>query len=265
MVSIIVVSYNTRDLTLACLRSVIEQTKSVSYNLVVIDNASQDGSANAVAEAFPQVQLIRSEQNLGFAAANNLAAQIVNGRYLLLLNPDTVVLDGAVDRLLAFAHSHPQARIWGGRTVFEDGSLNPSSCWGRQTCWSLTTQALGLNVFFPNSTAFNPECIGGWPRDSIREVDIVSGCFFLIRRDFWNQLGGFDPAFFMYGEEADLCLRAKAFGSRPMITPKATIVHLGGASERIRGDKITKVLIARTRLMRPSLATLGDSLRAYDD
>ncbi|TVQ61647.1 MAG: glycosyltransferase family 2 protein [Phycisphaerales bacterium] len=260
-VSIIVVSYNTRELTLACLRSVIEQTRPGTFELIVIDNASEDGSPDAIAESFPDLRLIRSPENLGFAGANNLAAREATGRYLLLLNPDTLVRDGAINKLLDFAREHPDARIWGGRTVFADGTLNPTSCWRRQSCWSLTTQALGLNVLFASSELFNPETFGRWARDRVRRVDIVSGCFFLIERELWAALDGFDPAFFMYGEEADLCLRAHAFGARPMVTPNATIVHYGGASERVRGDKIAKVLIARTTLMhrhwRPTQVAFG--------
>lgn len=234
-----------------------------------MDNASEDGSADAIAREFPQVRLVRSERNLGFAAANNLAAagssklkaQSSNeegeaawkGRpteYLLLLNPDTVVLDGAIDKLVAFAEANPEAGIWGGRTVFADGSLNPASCWGRQTLWSVICATTGLRAVLPRSGLFNPEGYGGWARDSAREVDIVSGCFLLIRRDLWERLGGLDPAFFMYGEEADLCLRARALGARPRVTPDAVIVHYGGASERIRADKLVRVLGAKMLLIR---------------
>lgn len=248
--SIIVVSYNTREMTLACLRSVFEQTRNTPFELLVIDNQSSDGSADAIeAEFGGRLMLVRSEENLGFARANNVMAQRATGRYILLLNPDTVVLDGAIDRLMAFAAQRPQAGIWGGRTVFGDRSLNPTSCWRRQTLWSLVCHATALSAVFRGSSLFNPEGMGGWKRDSEREVDIVTGCFFLIERSFWERLGGFDPAFFMYGEEADLCLRARRLGVRPRITPKATIVHYGGASEPVRADKVVRLLSAKSRLL----------------
>jgi GT2 family glycosyltransferase len=249
-VSIVVVSYNTRDLTVACLKSVIAQTPSTSFELIVLDNASSDGSAEAIAREVPSAHLIRSDTNLGFAAGNNAAARRTSGEYVLLLNPDTVVLDGAIDRLVAFARAHPEAGIWGGRTLFADGSLNPASCAREMTVWSLLCRAIGLQSTFKHSPLFNREFYGGWARDSVRQVDIVSGCFFLIRRDHWQRLGGFDPLFFMYGEEADLCLRGRRLGLRPMVTPDATIVHYGGASEPIVADKQVRVLAAKMTLMR---------------
>lgn len=248
--SIIVVSYNTREMTLECLRSLYAQTEGITFEALVVDNDSKDGSANAIAAEFPQARLTRLDHNVGFAAANNLAAKDARGEYLLLLNPDTVVLNGAVQKLLAFARRVPEAQIWGGRTVFADGRLNPGSCWMRQTAWSLFCCGFGLTGALPRSTLFNPEAIGGWKRDTERDVDIVSGCFFLIRRELWERLGGFDPAFFMYGEEADLCLRAKALGARPRITPEATIVHYGGASERAPAEKLVRLLRARMQLIR---------------
>jgi GT2 family glycosyltransferase len=139
--------------------------------------------------------------------------------------------------------------IWGGRTVFADGRLNPASCWQRITLWNLISRATGLAAIFPNSGLFNPEAYGGWARDSVREVDIVSGCFLLIPRSIWLALGGFDPAFFMYGEEADLCLRARRIGAKPMVTPVATIVHFGGASETTRSGKMIKLLAAKATLI----------------
>lgn len=265
-VSILVVSYNTRALTLAALHAAISQTTSITSEIVVVDNASTDGSAAAIAETFPGVKLIASPVNLGFAAGNNLAARSARGRYLVLLNPDTVVLDRAIERLHAFAVARPAARIWGGRTVFADGSLNPASCWGRMTPWNLFCRATGLTGLFRNTETFNGEAYGGWPRDTVRDVDIVSGCFLMIERTFWNELGGFDPEFFMYGEEADLCLRARARGARPVVTPDATIVHLGGASETARTAKMVKLLAAKASLIsrhfHPAVRPLGLALHS---
>jgi GT2 family glycosyltransferase len=249
-VSVLIVSYNTREMTLACLRSLLNQTPGLPLEVRVVDNDSQDGSADAIAAEFPGVVLERSKVNLGFAAANNRAAAGAVGEYLLLLNPDTVVLDRAVERLVAFVESRPEAGIWGGRTVFADGRLNPTSCWARPTPWSLLCLGTGLSSVMRWSRVFNPEAYGGWQRDTVREVDIVTGCFLLIRRSLWERLGGFDRAFFMYGEEADLCLRARALGVRPVVTPEATIVHYGGASERVRADKLVRLLKAKALLVR---------------
>jgi len=160
-----------------------------------------------------------------------------------------VVLNEAIDHLYSFATQYPQAGIWGGRTLFGNGNLNPASCWSRQTLWSLVSQATGLSSLFRHSSIFNSEGIGGWNRDGMREVDIVSGCFLLIKRGLWEKLGGFREQFFMYGEEADLCLRARDFGVRPMVTSAATIIHYGGASEKVRADKLVRLLKAKILLI----------------
>lgn len=265
-VSILVVSYNTHAMTAAALDSVLAETKSTSYEIIAVDNASGDGSAAMLQRHPAQPHVIALSDNIGFARANNLAAKSARGRYLLLLNPDTIVRDSAIDKLVRFAILFPKARIWGGRTLFADKSLNPSSCWGRMTVWNLFCRASGLTALFPRSEWFNGEAYGGWSRNTIRDVDIVSGCFFLIEKELWDGLGGFDPLFFMYGEEADLCLRARAFSANPTITPAATIIHYGGASERARSDKMVRLLAAKASLISrhwpSSTAPLGRALLA---
>jgi GT2 family glycosyltransferase len=249
-VSIIVVSYNTREMTLACLRSVCEQTKGIAYELIVVDNASKDDSAESIKTQFPAINLIASKDNQGFAVANNLAATKAKGDYLLLLNPDTIVLGGAIQKLLEFAKKKPANLIYGGRTLYKDQTLNPTSCWRRPTLWSLFCYAIGLTSIFRKSALFNPESYGNWQRDSVREVDIVTGCFLMIQKKLWIHLGGFDQQFFMYGEDADLCLRASAKGANPIITPDATIIHYCGASETVRADKMVRLLRAKEQLIR---------------
>ncbi len=265
-VSILVVSYNTCAMTRAALDSVLTETKDVSYEVIAVDNASVDGSADMIASHPLHPQFIRLNENIGFARANNLAARHARGRYILLLNPDTLVPDRAIDKLVAFARKEPSARIWGGRTLYASGSLNPSSCWSRMTLWNLFCRATGLTGLFPHTESFNGEAYGGWKRDTARRVDIVSGCFFLIERELWEGLNGFDPLFFMYGEEADLCLRAHAFSARPMITPFATITHYGGASEIARAGKMVRLLAAKVSLVdrhwQPILAPAGRILLA---
>jgi GT2 family glycosyltransferase len=179
---------------------------------------------------------------------------IARGRYILLLNPDTVVLDHAVDRLAAFAGARPDAGIWGGRTLFPDMRLNPASAFGYLTLWSQFCRTSGLALAFPDSAVFNPEDYGGWDRASAREVEVVSGAFLLITRDLWQRLGGFDPGFVMYGEDADLCRRARTLGlARPRVTPEATIIHHVGASTAVRVDRTALVLKAKSTLIRRHL------------
>jgi GT2 family glycosyltransferase len=245
---VIVVSYNTREMTLACLRSLSDETRT-PHEVIVVDNASSDGSAEAIAAEFPHVRVLAETENHGFARGNNIAAGFTRAEYLLLLNPDTVVLDGAVDKLLAFARAHPEAGIWGGRTVFADGSLNPTSCWRRMTLWNVFCRTSGLTALFSRSEIFNGEAYGGWQRDTVRPVDLVTGCFFMIPRSLWEELRGLDPAFFLYAEEADLCLRAHARGARPLVTPDATIVHYQSASSPVRADKLVRLLAGKMALI----------------
>jgi len=255
--SIFVVSYNTRELTRRCLRSLLDSGIGVECEILLVDNASADGSAEMVEREFPSVRLLRSDVNLGFAAGNNLARQAARGERFLLLNPDTRVQPGAIDRLLAFSLAHPEAGITGGRTLNDDGSLNPWSCRGRPTPWSLLCQATGLTTAFRMHPLFDPQSLGSWQRDSVREVDVVVGCFLMITRQLWDELGGFDPAFFMYGEETDLCLRARARGFRPMITPDAVLVHHGAASEPSEPHKLVRLLGAHVTLFRKHWSPLA--------
>jgi GT2 family glycosyltransferase len=249
-VAILVVSFNTREMTLECLRSVVRETRDVTYEVLVVDNCSSDGSAEAIAAEFPELRLTRPAENLGFARANNLLAREARSEFLLLLNPDTIVRDRAIDRLVQFADAHPEAGIWGGRTLYGDGSLNPNSCWRHMTLWNTFCRTFGLAALFRSSPLFNPESYGGWNRDTVREVDIVGGCFLLIRHELWRKLDGFHPSYFMYGEEADLCARARRFGARPLFDPDAAIVHYGGASETVRADQVSKLLRAKVTLIR---------------
>lgn len=248
VVSIIVVSYNTREMTLDCLRSVAAET-TIPYELIVVDNASRDGSAEAIAAAHPEVRLIASDENLGFGRANNRAAREARGEYVLLLNSDTVTLDGAIDKLVAFARSMPEAKMWGGRTIFPDGRLNPQSCWELPSLWNITCRTLGLNALFPKSPLFHSECYPDWERDSVREVDMIVGCFLMVTRDFYEELGGFDEALFMYGDDVDLCIRARKLGARPHITPEATIIHYSGSSDRVRAERMVKIMSAKVSVI----------------
>jgi len=248
--SVLVVSYNTRDLTIACVRSVLEQTRESSVEVIVADNASRDGSAEALRERFPDITVLALEENVGFGAANNRAAALARGRHIVLVNPDARILDGAIDRLVRRADELPGCGILGGRTLNEDGTLNPTSCWGAPSLWSVFCQASCLSTLFPRSRVFDPTSLGRWERDEERVVPVVSGCFQLVPRALWDELEGFDERFFMYGEDVDLSLRAARSGARPRIVPEATVVHVGAASEPVKADKLVRLLRAQRQLLR---------------
>ena len=246
--SILVVTYRTPALTMACLRSVYDNPPVDAFEVLLCDNDPSDGTTDLVARTFPTVRTFPSERNLGFAAANNALAARATGEYLLLLNSDTVVHPGSLQAILDFARGHPQGGLYGGRTVRPTGELDPSSCWGRQTLWSLTCFALCFSHTFRGNRWLDPESLGSWRRDSVREVGVISGCLALIRADLWRQVGGFDERFWMYGEDQDLALRVSALGYRPLITPAAVITHVIGASSS-GGMKHIFVLKAKVTLM----------------
>lgn len=249
-VSVVVVTYRCRADARDCLASVYEATTGLSFEVVVLDNASKDGTVEMVSSEFPDVRLLALDENVGFAAGVNRAVEASTGQFVLLLNPDTVVHDGAIERLVHFAREHPEHGIYGGRTLDPDGRVNPGSCWGRPTLWSLFCFATTLSTVFRGSRAFDPESLGPWKRDTVREVDIVTGCLLLAPRGVWDELGGFDTRFFMYGEDADLGMRAAALGYRPVITPDAEITHEIGVSSATRADKYVLVYQSKAELVR---------------
>ncbi len=246
--SVIIVSYNTCALTLRAVRSVYDQ-KGPALEVIVVDNASSDGSAAQLAKEWPKVRLVALPDNIGFARACNLAAGVSKGHYLLLLNPDACLLPGGLDAIMSFARRWPDAKIWGGVALNRDGDLNPLSCARRPTVWSIMSQAAGLAAIFPDRELFNPEAMPAWCRDEERHVDVIIGHFLLIGRTVWQKLDGFDPAYFMYGEDVDLCVRAILMGARPAITPTARVVHEGGASQP-QAPRNAQILAGRIRYAR---------------
>ena len=255
-VSIIIVSYNTMDYTLAAIQSVYDQTDAI-FELIVIDNASSDGSADAIADRFPLVQLFRLDYNAGFAGANNIGVQKSSGQFVLLLNPDTVVMDHAIDKIVTFGKENPEYGVYGGSTFFADGSRNPTSGWGKPTVWSMFCTATGLMSVFRGSKIFDSESLAWWDWREPKQVGMVTGCFMLLQRKFWDELGGFDERFHMYAEDADLSFRASATGRPCIIVPSAAIIHYGGASERVRADKTVRLLTAKVQLFRKHWGRVG--------
>jgi GT2 family glycosyltransferase len=249
--TIIIVSYNTQQKTVNCVRSIRDSTSATSYEIIVLDNASTDGSVAALRSAFPGLELITSPKNLGFASACNLVEKHARGRRLLFLNLDTVICGHAIDDLHRFALANPDCRLWGGRNLHPDGKLN-RSCAKRITLWNTFCFAFGLSYLFNH-----PEEYRGWKHDTVRTVDVISGSLLLIDRDLWKRLHGFDPLFFMYGEDEDLCLRARLLGARPTFTPTATIIHHGAASEHDEAEKRIKLMAGELTIMRRHWSALS--------
>ncbi len=251
-ISILLIAYNTRDLIRRCLTTVFENRGDVELEVIVADNHPGDGTKEMLEAEFPQVKYFDTGANLGFARGVNFAATKANSEYLLLLNPDTEVKSGTFEALLELAKRRPDGGLYGGRTLNEHGELDPGSCWGETTLWSLTCFATGLSAAFKDSMRFNPEELPGWERDTEREVGYITGCLELVSRDVWEELGGFDEDFWMYGEDADLARRARELGYCPMITPDAEIVHYVGASSPNRAHKVILRLTGDVTAVRKS-------------
>lgn len=247
-ISIVIVSYNTRELTLECLRTIHAETRAVAFEVVVVDNDSADGSSEAIRSAFPQVKVHDLAENYGFGRAVNFGAERSSGRYVLMLNPDTRVLDGALDRLVSLADAHASARVFGGVTLNDDLSINASSCWNRPSPWSVLCQAIGLTALFPGLRWFSPQTVHVQDDVEAQRVDIVSGGFLLVERALWLELGGFDPAYFFYGEDFDLSLRAASLGAHPIVFPSVRIIHHGGRSPLANSERLVRLFRAQTRL-----------------
>ena len=225
--SVIIVSYNTRALTLECLRILTEEVQGMRAEIFVVDNASSDNSVPVIKACFPAVRLLVSERNAGFGAANNLALHQSRGRYLLLLNTDAFPKPGAIAALIHFLDQHPAVGVIGPRLLYQDGSL-------QQSCFRFTTplyawmENLGLTKLFRWYPALDD--YRSWNHATERAVDFVIGACLLLRREVYQQVGGFDERFFMYQEEADWQKRIKAAGWQIVFTPCAEVVHLAGAS-----------------------------------
>lgn len=232
--SIIIVSYNTCGLLRDCLRSLPAGIRTCRYESFVVDNASRDGSAEMVEQEFPNARLIRNPLNGGFAQANNLALKEATGRYLLLLNSDTIVHDGAFEALLAFMDEHPQAGYCGPKLLNGDGTHQPSA--GRfPTVFSTAFSMLGLRRRFPRSrhTLDLHELHG---EDEPFRAGWVTGAALLVRREAYAQVGPLDDGYFMYFEETDWCRRMAAAGWEGWYVPDARITHFGGRSVEHESD-----------------------------
>ena len=209
--------------------SIIEQTRETSYELIVVDNDSTDGSQQMLAEEFPGVIGILNRYNRGFAAANNQGLRRARGRYVLLINPDTLVLDGAVDKCVAYADELDGRRVAVlGCQVWEDADTIQRTCFRFPSPLNILLDMLTFTSRFPRSRFLGRSEMGSWDRCDEREVDVVSGVFMLVRRDALDDVGPMDDRYFMYAEEADLCYRFWKHGWRCLFTPRARIMHLEG-------------------------------------
>lgn len=237
-VSVIVVSYNTRQMTLECLQSVRAAVHGIPTEVFVVDNASADGSAQAVQEVFAEVTCIANHRNVGFGAANNQAMHLARGEYLLLLNSDAFPEPDAIRTLVQYLQDRPHVAAVGPRLLNADGSLQVS-CFPFPTPARAWLENLWIARAMPHTSRLGD--YRQWAHDSERLVDWVIGACLLVRRSVYEQIGGFDERFFMYAEESDWQRRMRDAGWEIAFTPAARVTHLAGASGATQKPKINRI------------------------
>jgi GT2 family glycosyltransferase len=231
--SVVILNWNTCADLRKCLASILGQTWISAVQVVVADNASEDESRSMVAAEFPGAVLCVHTSNLGFATGNNRALPHADGRYVLFLNPDTIVTDGALDTLVAYADAHPEAGIVGPKLLNADGSLQ-FSCRAFPDLGAGFFRNTPLGRLFPKNRFTSDYLMSDWDHDAPRTVDWVSGAALMIRRDALERTQGFDEGFFMYCEDVDLCYRVHSLGHLVQYVPDAVIYHLiGRSSDRV--------------------------------
>ncbi|MEB3186830.1 MAG: glycosyltransferase family 2 protein [bacterium] len=227
VLSVVVVNWNTREWLARCLDRVRAETRT-PHEIIVVDNASTDGSHELVATQFPGVRLLANDRNVGFAAGCNQGLELARGRFWLLLNPDTEVLDGALDRLVAYLERHPEVAAVGPRLENLDGSLQPSA-FGFYGTWRSLIENRLVQALVTWRSPHSP-WLAFWDHSSERIVDWVMGACLLVRRSVALRVGLLDERFFMYGEEVDWQWRMAEAGHRVMYLPTARVRHRKGAS-----------------------------------
>jgi len=239
--SIIILCWNDLKVIGDCLQSIYANTHATEFEVIVPDNGSTDGSIEFIRKNYPQARVIENGTNLRFAKANNVGIRESRGEYVLILNPDTIIHEGTLDKVVAFADKHPEAGAFGCRVLNTDGSY--------QACVrpfpSIRSEwiaALGLAPLAHISDWFQPGVYVGWKGDTQREVGWLAGCFIMFRGELLKRLGGFDEQFFYYHEDMDLCNRVWQSGKSILYTPESTITHLGGQSTNKRFPPIAFAL-----------------------
>jgi hypothetical protein len=229
MISVIIVSWNARRHLENCLNSLRANGGSAIGEVLVVDNASADGSAEMVEKLFPEVTLIRANENLGFARANNLGIQRARGDLLALINSDVVVHPGCFDRLARYMETHPEVGLVGPKVIGGDGQVQ-FTCNVIPTYWNLCCRAFALDRLFPRSRWFSGLEMRHWDYEQEGAVGALSGCFWLARRAAVEQVGGLDERFFFYAEDVDWCKRFRDAGWKVMYYPGVSVTHFGGGS-----------------------------------
>lgn len=227
-ISVILVSYNTIDMTKKALNDLFASVGNLEMEVFMIDNASRDNSAEVLRREYPHITLIENQQNVGFGRANNQALPFIRGRYVLLLNTDAFVESDTLFKTMQYMEAHPKCGMLGVRLLGRDGTLQPS-CRYFPTSWNIFLERTNLKKFFKHTKLIDDM---SWDHNSVRNCDWVPGCYALIRKEVIDQVGLFDPRYFLYYEEVDHCFAAKRAGWEVAYFPDSTVVHVGGESAK---------------------------------
>lgn len=237
--SIIIVSYNTKDITRSCLDSLRKWLVGDNWEIIVVDNGSTDGSVEMLKE-FPDITRIFNKNNLGFAKANNKGIKIAKGKYILLLNSDTEIREDSLETMLRFMDGHPKAGAATCRVELPGGSIDPACHRGFPTLWVSFTYLTGLEGILPRVPLFAGYHLGYKNMMIPHQVDVISGAFFMVRKKAVDEVGMLDEDFFFYAEDIDWAYRLKQAGWEIWFNPQASILHKKKQSGRAHVDKKTK-------------------------
>jgi GT2 family glycosyltransferase len=241
--SVVIICWNDLKVILDCISSVYAETSGIDYEIIVADNASSDGSVAAIREHFPKVRIVENPENAGFGKGNNAGIRVAEGEYILILNPDTIVRDRALDKLVDYAARHPEGGAFGCRVLNPDGSVQLSAH-PLPTLWTSLIKALGLRWPGRLWAGFCSDSYPNWDGRSERQIGFQGGCCLLVRGQHLKELGGFDERFFHQYEDADLCRRIRDSGRPILFFPGAEITHIGGQN---RGTYSIKVELETER------------------
>lgn len=261
--SIVIPSYNTKKLLTDCLQSIEGSKSSMSYEIIVVDNASSDGSQDMVRSKFPKTILIRNKKNKGFACAVNQGWKIAKGEYVLFLNSDTIVQDNSLEVLLNYLQDEPEAGAVSGKLTLRDGNIDLDTHRGFPSPWSSLTFFLGLENIFPKSKLFSQYHQGWKDLNNIHEIDAGSGALLMVVRKVLEEVNGWDEGYFFYGEDIDLCYRIKQRGYKIFFHPGTKVMHYKGASSGLRKESKDIARPTRENLIRVTKGSIDAWKKFY--
>lgn len=246
--SIIIVNYNVKEFLQNLIHSIEKASINLKKEIIVIDNASDDGSVEFIKDKFPDIKLISNNSNLGFGKANNIGLKQATGNYILILNPDTIVAEDTIEKMIKFFESNENIGLAGCKILNPDGTLQLACRRSFPGPWTSFTKVTGLSSLFPNSKIFARYNLTYLDENQTYEVDAISGSFMMMRKEVYEKVGGFDEQFFMYGEDLDLCYRIQKEGYKVYYNHSTQIIHYKGESTKRSSLDETKVFYSAMHL-----------------